>query len=126
MLIDTRLLQLETIEADICIIGAGPAGISLAREFIGHKLAVALLESGGSDFDPQIQTLADGLVHGDPRLGVVDADCRVHGIHNLFVAGSSTFPTGGYANPTLTIVAMALRLGDLLKQEFTAGGLPGA
>ena len=62
-------------------------------------------------------------MHDDPKLGVVDANCRVHGIHNLFVAGSSTFPAGGYANPTLTIVAMALRLGDLLKQEFTAGAL---
>ena len=56
-------------------------------------------------------------MHDNPRYGVVDANCRVHGIDNLFVAGSSTFPTGGYANPTLTLVAMALRLGDLLKQE---------
>ena len=46
-----------------------------------------------------------------PREGVVDADCRVHGTTNLFVAGSSVFPTTGNANPTLTIVALALRLG---------------
>lgn len=45
----------------------------------------------------------------DPRHGVTDADTRVHGIDNLFVAGSSLFPTSGWANPTLTIVAMALR-----------------
>ena len=63
-------------------------------------------------------------MHDDPKLGVVDANCRVHGINNLFVAGSSTFPTGGYANPTLTIVAMALRLGDLLKRELAAAALP--
>jgi choline dehydrogenase-like flavoprotein len=44
------------------------------------------------------------------RTGVVDPDCRVYGTHNLFVAGSSLFPTSGYANPTLTIVLMALRL----------------
>jgi choline dehydrogenase-like flavoprotein len=62
-------------------------------------------------------------MHDNPKQGVVDANCRVHGIHNLFVAGSSTFPTGGYANPTLTIVAMALRLGDLLKQELAAEAL---
>ena len=62
-------------------------------------------------------------MHDDPKLGVVNADCRVHGIANLFVAGSSTFPTGGCANPTLTIVAMALRLADLLKQEFESGAL---
>src|SRR5690606_3173678 len=39
-------------------------------------------------------------MHSDPRRGVVDADCRVHGMSNLYVAGSSVFPTGGYANPT--------------------------
>jgi choline dehydrogenase-like flavoprotein len=49
-------------------------------------------------------------MHGDPRHGVVDADCRVHGIANLYVAGSSVFPTSGSANPTLTIVALALRV----------------
>ncbi len=57
-------------------------------------------------------------MHDNPRYGVVDANCCVHGINNLFVAGSSTFPTGGYANPTLTVVAMALRLGDFIKQEL--------
>jgi choline dehydrogenase-like flavoprotein len=50
----------------------------------------------------------------DPRQSVVDADCRVHGYANLYVAGSSVFPTGGWANPTLTIVALALRLADHL------------
>lgn len=48
----------------------------------------------------------------DPRHGVVDADCRVHGIGNLFIAGSSVFATPGHANPTYTIVQLALRLGD--------------
>ena len=50
--------------------------------------------------------------------GVVDADCRVFGIPNLYVAGSSVFPTGGQANPTLTIVALALRLADHLKGKL--------
>ena len=49
-----------------------------------------------------------------PRDGVVDADCRVHGVANLYVAGSSVFTTSGWANPTLTIVALALRLADHL------------
>jgi choline dehydrogenase-like flavoprotein len=49
-----------------------------------------------------------------PRTGVVDADCRVHGMANLYVAGSSVFATGGIAPPTLTIIALALRLGDHL------------
>jgi choline dehydrogenase-like flavoprotein len=51
----------------------------------------------------------------DPRFGVVDADCRVYGVENLYVAGSSVFPIGGHANPTFTIVALALRLADQLK-----------
>lgn len=50
----------------------------------------------------------------DPSAGVVDRDGRVHGVENLSVAGSSVFPTGGYANPTLTIVALALRLAEHL------------
>lgn len=56
----------------------------------------------------------------DPKAGVVDADCRVHGVPNLFVASSSVFPTSGQANPTLTILAMALRLARHLKGELAA------
>jgi choline dehydrogenase-like flavoprotein len=48
----------------------------------------------------------------DPRRGVTDRNGTVHGIANLHVAGSSLFPTSGWANPTLTIVALALRTGD--------------
>lgn len=54
----------------------------------------------------------------DPRTGVVDADGRVHGIANLWIAGSSVFPTTGTSNPTLTIVALALRLADHLKAQL--------
>jgi choline dehydrogenase-like flavoprotein len=50
----------------------------------------------------------------DPADGVVDTDCRVHGVANLYVAGGSVFPSSGYANPTLTIVALAIRLGSHL------------
>ena len=52
----------------------------------------------------------------DPAQGVVDADCRVHELDNLWIAGSSVFPTGGYVNPTLTLVALALRLADRLRE----------
>ena len=54
----------------------------------------------------------------DPRRGVVDRDCRVHGFSNLFIAGSSVFPTGGAANPTWTIAALALRLSRHLKERM--------
>jgi choline dehydrogenase-like flavoprotein len=57
-------------------------------------------------------------MHRDPRRGVLDEHARVHGVANLFVAGSSTFPTSGFANPTLTIVALALRLADHLDQRL--------
>ncbi len=53
-------------------------------------------------------------MHADPHQGVVDETARVHGVANLYVAGSSVFPTGSYVNPTLTIVALAHRLGDHL------------
>ena len=56
----------------------------------------------------------------DPTQGVVDADCRVHGYANLYVAGSSTFTTSGWANPTLTIAALALRLADHLDSRLVS------
>lgn len=55
-------------------------------------------------------------MHLDPKQGVVTDQCQVHGVSNLFIASSSVFPTGGYANPTLTIVALALRIADRVKQ----------
>ena len=54
-------------------------------------------------------------INNDPKQGVVDANCKVHGISNLFIAGSSVFPTAGYSNPTLTIIALSLRLADHIK-----------
>lgn len=57
-------------------------------------------------------------MHRDPNMGVVDENCRVHGAANLYVAGSSVFPTGGTFNPTLTIVALALRLADHVKERL--------
>jgi choline dehydrogenase-like flavoprotein len=57
----------------------------------------------------------------DPRNGVVDRDCQLHGVAALYLGGSSVFPTSGYANPTLTIVALSLRLADHLKGRLGAG-----
>lgn len=59
-------------------------------------------------------------MHVDPKRGVVDPDGRVHGIANLYVAGSSLFPTCGAANPTYTIVALAIRMADHLQQDLRA------
>lgn len=58
-------------------------------------------------------------MHTDPKKGVVDENCKVHGISNLFIAGPSVFPTGGYANPVLTVVALSARLADHVKKLVT-------
>jgi choline dehydrogenase-like flavoprotein len=55
-------------------------------------------------------------MHSDPKQGVADADGQVHGVNNLYVAGSSLFPTYGASNPTLNLVALTLRLADHLKK----------
>jgi choline dehydrogenase-like flavoprotein len=54
-------------------------------------------------------------MHRSPQKGVVDEHCRVHGIDNLYVAGSSVFPTAGAGTPTITIIALAIRLADHLR-----------
>ncbi|MCY3832767.1 MAG: GMC oxidoreductase [Chloroflexi bacterium] len=80
--------------------------------------------SGGADswtFPPHAGALETGDHHmgalrmsASPADGIVDANARLHSVDNLYIAGSAIFPTGGYANPTLTIVALALRLADHL------------
>lgn len=55
-------------------------------------------------------------MHNNPKQGVVDEHCRVHGIDNLYIAGASVFPTSGYANPVLTTIAIVMRLADHIKQ----------
>ena len=89
----------------------------LAAAGIGH-LEHAYSDQGGA---PQPlrwvwHHMGTTRMDDDPRRGVVDSDCRVHGIANLFVAGSSVFPSCGNDMPTLTIVALALRLADRLKR----------
>jgi choline dehydrogenase-like flavoprotein len=54
-------------------------------------------------------------MNNDPKKGVVNDNCQVHGIHNLFIAGSACFPTAGAPNPTMTLIAMSLRLSDHIK-----------
>ena len=96
----------------------------LQRLGLGTAHASAWLAESGTTWpvDPTIGNHPIGGYHhmggtrmsASPATGVVDADCAVHGLHNLHVAGSSVFPTGGWANPTLTIIAFALRLADHL------------
>ena len=55
----------------------------------------------------------------DPKQGVVDVNCRVHSVSNLFIAGAAVYPTAGCVNPTLTLVAMSLRLSDHLERNLS-------
>jgi choline dehydrogenase-like flavoprotein len=60
----------------------------------------------------------------EPKHGVVDPTCRVHGVENLFIASSAVFPTSSFANPTLTIVALALRIAAEVGRLTGAGPAP--
>jgi choline dehydrogenase-like flavoprotein len=92
-------------------------GSELARACGGTYQPAAWL-SGDDNAVAEVHTTAHHLgttrMSNDPRHGVVDPQCRVHGVDNLHVAGSSVFPTGGWAFPTFTVVALALRLADQL------------
>jgi choline dehydrogenase-like flavoprotein len=58
----------------------------------------------------------------DPRSGVVDRNCQIHGVQGLYVAGTSTFPRSGHANPTLMILSVAIRLADTIKARLARPG----
>ncbi|KAF1045996.1 GMC oxidoreductase [Xylophilus sp.] len=95
------------------------------------RLAADLAASGAGRFDYDPQTVEHEMTRygaygghhigtarmgTDPRTSVVDADCRLHEVDNLYLAGAAVFPTSSQANPTLTIVALALRLADHLRR----------
>jgi choline dehydrogenase-like flavoprotein len=94
-------------------------GRAVAHAGLGKVEMAEWLRSGSAQWitDPLISAHPLGGYHhlgttrmaADPRQGVTDEWGRVHGVENLYVAGSSLFPTSGWANPTLTIIALALR-----------------
>lgn len=69
-----------------------------------------------SHINDQFHHIGTTRMNDSPRAGVVDRNCQVHGISNLYIASSSVFPTSGHSNPTLTIIALCMRLADRLKQ----------
>lgn len=92
-------------------------GAELARTGVG-QLQVTVDDAGDSwpeDLEGGWHHIGTTRMSPDPRRGVVDPDCRVHGVANLYVAGSSVFPTAGSGTPTLTLVALALRLAGHLR-----------
>jgi len=108
-------------EADFRTVGISLA--ALASDFAKSRCASLHYDPA----DVAISVVRDGAYGGhhigtarislSPRDGVVDANCRVHGMKNLFIAGSAVFPSSSQANPTLTIVAMTLRLAERLMQK---------
>lgn len=104
--------------------------LEIALDYLGRrgirKQELITDVSGGADcwtFPPHEGALETGDHHmGALRMsasaddGIVDIHSRLHSVDNLYIAGSAVFPSGGYANPTLTIVALALRLADHLKR----------
>ena len=96
----------------------------LAQEMgrLGHgRIKVAVEAEGPWDShiaDNHHHHIGTTRMHDDPKQGVVDANCRVHGISNLFIAGSSVYPTAGSGTVTMLLVALAMRLSDYLKGYF--------
>jgi choline dehydrogenase-like flavoprotein len=97
--------------------------IEVAKEMA--RLNRARVQLASYILDPNLDIQVSGFGHhmgttrmsADPRYGVVDENCRVHGIQNLYVAGSSVFPRCGGRNPTLTVVSLAVRLGDFISKS---------
>ncbi|OCW56540.1 GMC oxidoreductase [Hoeflea olei] len=101
-------------------VAASEMATLLAKRDLGRMKIIDWLANGEA---PQSNQLWGGNHHmgttrmsADPKRGVVDANCRVHTVNNLYCGGSSVFSTSGHANPTYTIVQLALRLGDHLDQ----------
>ena len=94
-------------------------GLEMGRLGIGRLRANTLADSTPwpADLQASRHHMGTTRMSDSPRTGVVDAQCRVHGVSNLYIAGSSVFPGAGFANPTLTIVALALRLADELARQ---------
>lgn len=111
--LDWRFTELErkSLKAIAITLGGEFGRLNMGR----LQLPTWLAEDGepewisGSNHHMGTTRMADS-----PKKGVVDKECRVHGVQNLYVAGSSVFPTSGFVNPTLTLVALALRLADHL------------
>ena len=112
--LDWRLSDVDrrNVRRTLELLGAeiGAAGLGRLRILHGED------ESGWpDDLNGGQHHMGTTRMSDDPKQGVVDRQCRVHGTSNLFVAGSSVFPTPGGATPTLMLVALAIRLADQLK-----------
>jgi choline dehydrogenase-like flavoprotein len=106
-------LELDTMQAAVEMLAAEMANRGLGR------MRLPLREEIRSWIIGVHHHMGTTRMHSDPKRGVVDTDCKVFGIDNLFVAGSSVFCTAGAANPTYTLLALALRLANHLRGWFS-------
>ena len=83
-------------------------GFSTDRHFAAQRMPIEVCSH-------QCGTMRFG---DDPRASVLDRDCRVHELDNVYVADASFFPSSGAVNPTLTIIANALRVGDRILERL--------
>ncbi len=96
----------------------------MARELTDRGIARVRLDApiGANgwpkDLEGTYHHMGTTRMHDSPRFGVVDRNCRVHGVGNLYIAGSSVFPTSSSNHPTMTLAALALRLADRLIGEL--------
>ncbi|HJT82542.1 MAG TPA: GMC family oxidoreductase [Chthoniobacterales bacterium] len=116
-----RKTELHWSWSDIDLESIGRAQEILKEECKTHQLGEFVTQrefdrGAPPYFSSPHHHLGTTRMHSDARHGVVDPDCKIHGLPNLYVAGSSVFPTGGFANPTLTIIALAIRLSYHLKE----------
>jgi choline dehydrogenase-like flavoprotein len=106
----------------------GQANLGRARVVIGGYEAGSEIHSDEEIDDDALDFyigsnmhhMGTARMHRSPRSGVVDANCRVHDLKNLFIGGSAVFPTYGASPPTMTIVALATRLADHLRNKVLA------
>ena len=111
--------QLTELDQHTLKVAALEIGRVMAEQNVGRmQLAPWLRDSvpniAAGALDGSFHHMCTTRMSDDPKLGVVDRNCRVHGIENLFIGGSSVFSSSGLSNPTYTIIQLALRLGDHL------------
>jgi choline dehydrogenase-like flavoprotein len=113
--LDWRLLDvdLRSIQRAQELLAGAFADAGVGRFIATFQVPVAGLPD---EFGGDWHHMGTTRMHDDPRHGVVDRNCRLHTVSNVYIAGSSVFTTAGYSNPTLTLVALALRLADHFKQ----------
>jgi choline dehydrogenase-like flavoprotein len=106
-------LDIDSIARTQCILKEALESAGLGELVLARRDGYPVLAQMSAHHPSGTTRMSD-----DPRAGVVDGQCRVHGVENLFVASSSVFPSSGSAPPTLTILALAIRVADRVKSEM--------